>query len=396
MKRIQCLRLTTITIASLLAPLHAIGQNDGSRSGQARSDRPQQGQTQQSMSSGSTQRQTSRPTMVIRGTIDSFRHIGVRSDAGSRDQHSLVRLRLEDGRRVVADLGPKRNLDRFSLSRGDRIQLRGERAIIDGRSVFLTRQIRLDGQTIQIQRQGEWAQRGSQRQESRGQSATEQRRTSMDTYELSGRVDGFRTVKLRNHRGTSSEHSLIRVRLENGQEAVVDLGTRKSLEDLELQKGDRIRIQGHRGTIDGRTVLMANQIRVGEETFNIQRSRQTSPDHTFALRGQVEGYQLVTVGSGEDKQALLKLRLLNGQTVLIDAGKQYEAGDLDLKNLDLMDQVTIKGHRKTANGETVWVVDSIQFDDPRGQADLSQRGSEQEPRQSPEQQVDEKDPATSG
>lgn len=59
----------------------------------------------------------------------------------------------------------------------------------------------------------------------------------------------------------------IRLQMQNGQTALVDLGTRISLSELDIAPNDLITIQGRRTTLNGRQVFRANRIWInGDET----------------------------------------------------------------------------------------------------------------------------------
>lgn len=62
-------------------------------------------------------------SITISGKIDGFRHLNRQDSSGTAEQQTLVRLRLQDGRAMAVDLGPKRNLQKYDLEKGDQIQL---------------------------------------------------------------------------------------------------------------------------------------------------------------------------------------------------------------------------------------------------------------------------------
>jgi hypothetical protein len=340
-----------------------------------------------------------RAPTVMEGRIDSFRGANLSDNRGYRANHTLARLRLENGRTAIVDLGPTQNLQRLNFEPGDRIEVRGQFAQVGDRRVIVAQELKIDDTVTRIRqaegRLGQSASRGysedadgrygygaqdRQRFDQRPtQTRSAQARSSQQRFgeqiTLNGRLDGFRHVNLRTQQNERNQHSLVRVRLENGRSAIVDLGPKKDLDDLNLQTGKPISIQGRRGTIDGRSVVHANRIRFDGETHQIQRSaRDRQPgdrpqgdrpqgdrqeDRDFTVRGTVRGYDLLSMRTGTDTLALLNLHLQDGRSILIDAGSEYTIGDFNLRKLDLDDRIIIRGQKKTIEGKPVLVVESI-------------------------------------
>jgi len=81
-----------------------------------------------------------------------------------------------------------------------------------------------------------------------------------------GQVLATRGVSMQ---GVPSDHHLIRLRSDDGQRLVVDLGSREALrKDLRLQKGERIAVRGSTGQMDGTPILYARQV---ADTYTIDR-----------------------------------------------------------------------------------------------------------------------------
>jgi hypothetical protein len=203
-----------------------------------------------------------------------------------------------------------------------------------------------------------------------------------------GRIQSLRELNLRNAQGIREEHSIAHLRLQDGRIVTADLGLAGTVDELNLEQGDRITVRGHRGTIDGRQTLFADQVRAGDQTLDVARTSspwehhgfsqgqfgnqnnsgwqsqnqsREEPEH-FTLRGRVTGYQVINLESGHRQVSLLNLRLANGREVLIDAGRHPSL--LDLKDLELRDRVVIKGHTQDMNGHEVLVADNVEFLNP--------------------------------
>lgn len=83
-------------------------------------------------------------------------------------------------------------------------------------------------------------------------------RTSNDA-EIQGKVENFRNISLQ---GEKDSHRLVRIRMQDGETKIVNLGPETRLSDLDLQSGDQVSIKGQEKTIDGRTVIFADQVKV--------------------------------------------------------------------------------------------------------------------------------------
>ena len=351
--RVGCCTVLSLLLAATVgaSAQQSLDWGPGQRSSQSRGASGQMGQRGNQV--------------TLSGTIDSIREANLVSRSrGYRSPHYVARLETDSGQTHTVDLGPTTSFQDVDLQTGDDIRVQGRYASIGGRRILMADQVRANGEIIRVNRQRTQARRGSQQA-------------------IQGRIDKFRHLNLRSQGGQRQEHSLVRLKLQDGRTAVVDLGRKVDLEDLDLQKGDRIRIRGTRGTIDGRPALMANQIQVGGETISIQRprtgsGRQGSQGQTFTVTGRVNGYQILSIGAGDQERVLLNLRLNDGRSLLVDSS-DYSRGDLNLRDLDIGDRVVIRGHTRNLQGKTILLADDIRFQETQGDAvgrgDQGQTGS---------------------
>lgn len=222
---------------------------------------------------------------------------------------------------------------------------------------------------------------------------------------IRGRIQSLRNTYLRNSEGLRQRHTLARIQLESGRVVTADLGPKRALDELDLETGDRITLQGHRGTIDGNPTFFADQVRSGGEVVDVNRnpinegqgafggtqfgqsSGAENPSGSrggsfreqgnhFTLKGKVTGFQVINLESGQRQVSMLSLRLANGQTVLIDAGSN--PGQLDLKDLQLRDRVVIQGHTRDVDGREVLVADKVQFVNPEQSSEAMGQSGQQE------------------
>jgi len=217
---------------------------------------------------------------TLRGTIDGFRHMELGPQGSDRSTFTVAKVKLQDGKNVVVNLGEKQRLNQLDLQTGDRVTMLGALGKIDGEPVYVANKLRYNGRTLDVNRaftqlnerkmrqyrQGNRNQRFSNDREARSQNqgvATRYRsqgnRSQSQRMTLDGTLEGFRNVTF----DTRSGDNLVgKLRLENGRAVIVDFGSEYDLADLDLESGDSVRISGQTKRIDGKKILKANTVRI--------------------------------------------------------------------------------------------------------------------------------------
>lgn len=88
----------------------------------------------------------------------------------------------------------------------------------------------------------------------------------LQRFELHGELDAWQRRDLE---GQRNAHTLVRLRMEDGASAVVNLGPNVELDRLRLDGGDMVAVRGVRGSIDGQAVLMAQAVHVDDRTVRM-------------------------------------------------------------------------------------------------------------------------------
>lgn len=260
-------------------------QRSSDRSSQMSADR-QSGQqsgsdrSSQNRRSQMSQRQQSQQSKSLEGEIDGFREVQVAHPAGFQETHALARVKLKDDKFAVIDLGSA-SLLAGDLQKGDKVTLRGTDGKINNQNVFIVNEFESGGETVWIDRAVAMSERSgkSGQQRERRASQSQQARSSGSQQQqdqqvtIEGEIDRFQSVELE---GKSGKQSLVRIKLADGDAATVNLGPNTSLEDLNLEEGDKVRIKGKKEKIQGRSILSAESIRVEGEQIKGQSSRQRS------------------------------------------------------------------------------------------------------------------------
>lgn len=95
-----------------------------------------------------------------------------------------------------------------------------------------------------------------------------QQQRQSDFKKVTGTVKRMKHVELR---GQGRENLVVQLRTKNGERTLVDLGDAEELEDIDIQKGDRISAWGRSVNIGDKHVFMAHKLRANGESFDIER-----------------------------------------------------------------------------------------------------------------------------
>lgn len=203
------------------------------------------------------------------------------------------------------------------------------------------------GQNAQQDRQ-EWREsmnRNSKSQQSEGQ----QSESRQQTKSVSGTVEGFREIDLRRRGGTPESHTFVKLNMENRGSVIVNLGPKKDLQDLDLQRGDQVRIQGKQIRVNDRPVIKAESMMVDGETIRFQQGKSAAQ-----ISGTVEQVRRAKV-EGRD-HLIARLQMQNNRDVLVDLGPDAQLTDFDISEGD---EVSIRGRRSTIDGRSVLIANRL-------------------------------------
>jgi hypothetical protein len=88
-----------------------------------------------------------------------------------------------------------------------------------------------------------------------------------------GRIDRISELDLENQQESAD---IMRLRLENGETVDVHFGNQGALNQLDLDAGDQIVIQGRQSQMEGRDLIFANEVIIDGERHQIDRNQQLS------------------------------------------------------------------------------------------------------------------------
>jgi hypothetical protein len=211
------------------------------------------------------------------GTIEGLKTVNLQRRSGATGQHTIAKIKLDNGKTTIVSLGRSSQLQNLNLQAGDKVQAVGRRGMIDGETVFVAHSLRAKGQTIaanpaiRLGRTQTTAQAGAQSQQ-QGQSqagAMTGSTAGQAQASLQGEVERVSRVSAGQNK---NQHTLVEIKLENGQTSTVDFGPAASLEKIGLEEGDEITVRGRRSTVGGREVIVADLLKVdGEKVSSVSR-----------------------------------------------------------------------------------------------------------------------------
>jgi len=93
-----------------------------------------------------------------------------------------------------------------------------------------------------------------------------------DQRKISGTVQRSKTIGLR---GSDEENLIVKLETRDGRTKIVDLGNAEHIEDLDIQRGDRITVWGRSATVGNQRIFLADKVRANDQTMNIERNQMT-------------------------------------------------------------------------------------------------------------------------
>ncbi|MGE3180246.1 MAG: hypothetical protein AB7N71_01340 [Phycisphaerae bacterium] len=204
------------------------------------------------------QRQTR--MQMISGTVDTLRTRKIDGDA-----KLVATIEKPNGSLQKVCLGEKEELRALNIEEGDKIQLRGHPARMDGKRYFVAKKVRVNPDSTERD-EAEWRSTRVGNEKDR-QNEEAQRRPGTTIYV--GTVDNLRTRDINNR-----NRIVATVETTAGELQKVCLGTKGELNDMELEEGDQIEVHGAFQRIDGKRYFVASKVR----KHNEETDRWTSRD----------------------------------------------------------------------------------------------------------------------
>ena len=161
-------------------------------------------------------------------------------------EHVFAKVKTDNGQTIPVDFGTAADLESIDgISDGDDVTVMGRVARVNDRQVMRAYEV-----------------------QSGNQSASIKHSHDRDLKRVRGEVTALRTARFKNH---DRPFKVAQVELNGGRSEVAILGPVDRLGDLDLQQGDKVQMLVRRGRYNGRSVLVADQIRSGDRIARVSK-----------------------------------------------------------------------------------------------------------------------------
>jgi hypothetical protein len=173
----------------------------------------------------------------VKGTVQAVKNVRNRQSGG---QNAVALVKMNDGRRVIADMGPtQRTLD-FAFTQGDMVQVGGQREEIGPYSVLMAHDIKSGANRVRLNRETMWRE--------------------ADYRVVDGRIEQFRDMRIR---PSGVLHRSAAIRTPDGRLAIVDIGPSPAENvPANAAPGDRMTASGQIVQVGNYPVLLADRLSV--------------------------------------------------------------------------------------------------------------------------------------
>lgn len=365
--RCSIIACASAALVGLAAASPAIAQQDWMQDRQQRQQQRQQDQRQQD------QRQRTH-VQNFRGELLGVRQIQLQ---GENEDHVIAKIRLENGKTVVADLGTVSELKKKKarLSKGQTFDATGAAGRIDGMPVVVVYDFTSEGKTTNISHQS----RQRSRMDRDHRDARQRPGPRQQQARIDGQLQDVRTITVQGDQGQRDKHVVGKIRLQDGRTAVVDFGKKSELQrqQAQMQRGQQVRGHAAGGRIDAVPVLVVYDFTLDQEgrRYTTSADRQRRQDQQqradrqrrqpqrdrmarrglprmdeVVLTGDVVSLRDVTIKGHDRDHRLIKVKTEAGRIYVVDLGNADVRSKLDLSKGD---RVIVAGRAARVGGRPV-------------------------------------------
>ena len=215
----------------------------------------------------------------------------------------------------------------------------------------------------------------------RDSSRQRQESTNRRPRRVSGEVSDLKKITLS---GPEHDHQHLvgKVKTDRDTVAKVDFGPVPQVKSLGLSEGDRVDVEGRRGRINDKAMLLATSVTSGDETLQIKRPK---PSGARRVRGEITGLAKSTFRGADGESVVARVELVSGRTATVNLGSQETLRDLKLTVGDevamevrpgsINDRPALIATRVNVDGKTVDV--SPTGGSTKGEIDMSRDGEDE-------------------
>ncbi len=181
--------------------------------------------------------------------------------------------------------------------------------------------------TIDLQTAREKSQQRAREQRMTTKQAGQQFERQRKSRQISGTIQDIKSFIVAQ---TGKSHLIAKVRTQNNQPIVVDLGTENQIERLDLQSGDHIQFTAKKATLNQRQIYVASTVKYQGQTVNIDRQQGQNQTR---LTGEIIDTKTKALSGRKSNQHVIALvKLDSGQKVPVDFGPSQDLQQLNIKS----------------------------------------------------------------
>lgn len=170
---------------------------------------------------------------------------------------------------------------------------------------------------------------------------------------VSGKLERMEQHRLA---GIDGQVTVARIETDDGRTARVCLGPETQLERLDLREGDQVSIKGRRGHINDKMVLIAQEIRAGDQRVSIHLP---SGRRLNRLKGEVLSTRTANFQGFDEAFLVAEVELPTNQQELVNLGPKSRLQTLKVQKGDVLSLLVRPGF---INGEPAMIAEQIEHD----------------------------------
>lgn len=189
-----------------------------------------------------------------------------------------------------------------------------------------------------------------QRAQKGGTQGMKQQGQQQMTARVSGEISDLRRIRLAN---SDKDFLVARIDAAQGRPATALLGTEPQLSRLNLSKGDRVTVQGRRGHVNDKSMLIAEQVSAGNRNVSIDLPPTR---HLKRAQGEVVSTRTVRFRGFDEEFVVAQVELVNGNRATVNLGPESKVGTLGLQQGDHVKLLVRPGR---VGGESAMIAEQI-------------------------------------
>lgn len=201
----------------------------------------------------------------------------------------IARIRTDENLPAKAVLGPKSKLEKLQLADGDEVTVTGRKGRVNDKSMLLAATVTSDGKEVSVDLP-----------------------SSRNAKRIRAELLSMRTTEFQNYNGS---FVIAEVQCSNGKKSTVNLGVQSKIDQLNLSKGDDLRLIVRPAKVNGKPGMVADEVMANGKSVKV------SPPNQIAKRDRDDNSRRQGNNRGQDGGRDQDSRA-NSQASRQDSGQQ--------------------------------------------------------------------------